>query len=81
MHTPICRDTAQLSICDDGQVKHLSAALDCLPTDIYQAVAFVGDRVCCIQAYIQKALATVAPRRTRIKVGELPPTWDEPQAP
>lgn len=67
-----CRAGAQLNICDDTAVDRLCAALSCLPADVYQAVAFVGDRVCCIQAHLRRAGRSEDARPLRGGVQVLP---------
>jgi len=49
-----CHDGVQLNICDDAAVDRLCADLSCAPTDVYQAVAFVGDRLCCVNDYVRR---------------------------
>jgi len=51
-----CRDGVQLNICDRAAVDQLCAVLNCAPTDVYQAIAFVGDRLCCIQDYVRRTV-------------------------
>jgi hypothetical protein len=51
-----CRHGAQLNICDDDAVERFCVSLDCAPVDVYQAVAFVGDRVCCIGRFLRRPL-------------------------
>jgi len=70
-----CHDSAQLNICDDQAVDALSAALKCLlPTDLYQAVAMVGDRICCIRLFIRKTVTrNIGGQHPRSNVYELPP--------
>jgi hypothetical protein len=75
MHTRICPENGRLNICDDREVNTLSAALACLPTDVYEAVAYVGDRICCIRLHVQKTLAPSVGRQVRVKVCELPSNW------
>ena len=72
-----CRKSAQaqLNICDDAAVNRLCVALNCRPTDIYQAVAFVGDCVCCVREYVERSITPDAARSARINLYELPPMW------
>ena len=72
-----CHGTEQLNICNDSEVNHLSLALDCLPTEVYEAVAAVGDCVCCIRAHVRKTTRPVHAPHERIRVLKLPPVWDE----
>ena len=67
-----CHAGAQLNICDDTAVDRFCAALTCLPADVYQAVAFVGDRVCCIQDYLQRVRRSKDARLLRGGVRVLP---------
>ena len=75
MHTSKCVESWRLNICDDREVNTLSAALACLPNDIYEAVAYVGDRICCIRLRVQKTLTPSVGQQTRVKVCELPSAW------
>jgi hypothetical protein len=72
-----CRGTAHLNICNDREVNRLSVELDCLPTEVYEAVAAVGDCICCIRAHVRKTTRPVKAPHERIHVLDLPPLWDE----
>ena len=78
MDTTSCRKSAQaqLNICDDVAVNRLCAALNCRPTDIYQAVAYVGDRICCVREYVRQSTAPDLARSARINLYDLPPMWE-----
>jgi hypothetical protein len=71
-----CRGTEQLNICNDREVNHLSIALDCLPTEVYDAVATVGDCICCIRAHVRETMRPIRARRDRMNVLNLPPLWN-----
>jgi hypothetical protein len=71
-----CHGTEQLNICDESEVNRLSLALDCLPTEVYDAVAMVGDCICCIRAHVRKTIRPMHVRRDRISVLNLPPLLD-----
>jgi len=71
-----CHGTAQLNICNDREVNHLSVALDCLPTEVYDAVAMMGDCICCIRAHVRKTTRPMHAPHERINVLNLPPLWD-----
>jgi len=76
-----CRESEQINICDDLEVDRLSDDLKCHPTDVYEAIAFVGDRICCIRSQVQKTLALIASQHDgRIEVCDLPPLWGDVEA-
>jgi len=56
MDTTSCQRTTheRLNICDDREVDALCAELDCQRTNIYEAVAYVGDYVCCVREYLAR---------------------------
>ena len=67
-----------LNIADDREVAALAAALGCLPTDIFGAIAAVGDRLDAIRRYIQSTLGHERERRPCRLVwtaDDLPPVW------
>lgn len=72
MHTSKCVESGQLNLLSDWEINALAAALACLPTDIYEAVAYVGDRICCIRSHVQKTLTPSVGHEARVKVCELP---------
>ena len=51
-----CRDGVQLNICDATAVERICATVSCAPTDVYEAVAFVGDRLCCVTDYLRRTV-------------------------
>jgi len=72
-----CRATLPLNICDEREVNALASTLNCLALDVYEAVAFVGDRRCCIRSHIERHIARDVSRQALIKLRELPPVWKE----
>ena len=56
MDSTTCQRTTheRLNICDDHEVDALCEALNCRRTDVYEAVAYVGDYVCCVEAFLKK---------------------------
>ena len=48
----------RLNICDDHEVDALCEALNCRRTDVYEAVAYVGDYVCCVREYLKRTIQT-----------------------
>jgi hypothetical protein len=72
-----CRHSPLLHICNEREVDALATALNCVATDIYEAVAFVGDRTCCIGTYIEKRIERDVPPRPLLKLCALPPVWEE----
>jgi hypothetical protein len=71
-----CHGTEQLNICNDSEVNRLSVALDCRPTEVYDAVAAVGDSICCIRAHVRKTTRHIHAPHEPVHVLELPPVWD-----
>jgi hypothetical protein len=71
-----CPGTAHLNICNDREVNRLAVALDSLPTEVYEAVAAVADRICCIRAHVRKTTRPMQAPHERIHVLDLPPLGD-----
>jgi hypothetical protein len=73
-----CRNSPPLNICNEREVDALAAALDCLVIDLYEAVAFVGDRPCCIRAYVERRIGRGVPAATTGPgPSEVPPVWSD----
>lgn len=71
MNTP-CKVSAKINICDDDEVHRLCVVLNCCPGDLYRAVAYVGDRLCCVRAHIEKNVPSPAGSRgARVQLGSL----------
>jgi hypothetical protein len=51
-----CHDGVQLNICDASSVGWICATASCAPTDVYEAVAFDGDRLCCVIEYLRRTV-------------------------
>jgi hypothetical protein len=71
-----CHGTAQLNICNDSEVNRLSVALDCRPTEVYDAIAMVGDCICCIRAHLRKTTPPIRAPHEGVLLLNLPPLWD-----
>jgi hypothetical protein len=70
-------DSPPFNICNPREVDQLATALHCLATDLYEAVAFVGDSPCCIRSYIEKRFTRDSLPRALIKLCDLPPVWED----
>jgi hypothetical protein len=70
---------AHLNVENDREVAALAAALNCLPVDIFHAVAHVGGRIIDIGDYIYATFGEEHQHRRRCRsvdtTDDLPPTW------
>jgi hypothetical protein len=60
----------RLNICDAHEVDALCAELCCQRTDIYEAVAYVGDYVCCVREYLGRMRVAGCEAAARANVQE-----------
>ena len=68
-------DNPRLDLADCHEIDVLCAELNCCRTDVYLAVAMVGDSVCDVRRYIGSVLEQRAGERGPTKLGDLPPVW------
>jgi hypothetical protein len=73
-------DDPRLDLADRDEIEVLCAAFTCRPTDVYVAVAMVGDRLCDIRTYLVKLLRQRQglPAVDMTTMTSLPPLWSSP---
>lgn len=71
-------DVGRLNLQDRHEVEALRAALNCRVTDLYAAVAMVGDMVDDIRRYIIKTIERRQAVREDAVSDVLPPLWPPP---
>ncbi len=54
VHAP--QDVERLNLANRHEIEALCAAFGCIPTDVYVAVAMVGDRMCDVRGNLMKVL-------------------------
>ena len=68
MDTTDCHAGVQLNMCDASSVDWICATASCAPTDVYEAVACVWDRLCCVIDYLRRTVHSHgAPRAVALK--------------
>jgi len=72
-------DNPRVDLADGHEIDVLCRELNCCRTDIYLAVAMVGDSVRDIRRYIGSALEQRAGERRPTKFSDLPPAWHFPR--
>jgi len=74
------RDNPRLDLADRHEIDALRTALNCRRTDLYDAVAMVGDSVRDIRRHVEKMLDQRQYARDDIVIGDLPPVWTSLEA-
>ena len=70
------RADARLNIGDRYDIELLCAAFGCTPTDVYVAVAMVGDKIRDVRRYMRRALGREEDRTaTILRLEPLPTLW------
>ncbi|MDE2210094.1 MAG: DUF3606 domain-containing protein [Betaproteobacteria bacterium] len=71
------QDVERLNLASRHEIEALCAAFGCIPTDVYVAVATVGDKLRDLRRHLEKVLGhgEMAQPVTVVAVGALPPMW------
>ncbi|HSQ83039.1 MAG TPA: DUF3606 domain-containing protein [Casimicrobiaceae bacterium] len=70
------RADARLNMSDRYEVEVLCAAFGCTQTDVYVAVAMVGDKIRDVRRYMRRMLGREEDRAaTILRMEPLPPLW------
>jgi hypothetical protein len=70
------RADTRLNIGDRYEIEVLCAAFGCTPTDVYAAVAMVGDRIRDVRRYLRRVLGREEDRTaTILRIEPLAPLW------
>ena len=71
------QDVRCLNLASRQEIEALCAAFGCVPTDVYVAVATVGDKIRDVRGYLRKVLGhgEIEQRAIVMALGPLPPLW------